>query len=163
MGTDSISGAGQHPDGGALPRVLTGRTGFLLSMIGRFSRDATERALEPLAIKPHHYGILAVLDAMGLAPQHAVGERLGTDKSSMTVFADYLEALGLIERRRNPRNRRAYELKLTEAGREVLARAGPLVDGVEQAMMSGLDAEQRTQLHALLLRLLARLETNART
>src|SRR5437868_13712933 len=126
-------------------------------MVGRISRDLTEHALAELSIKPHHYGILAILEAAGPAPQHSVGERLRIDKSSMTVFVDHLEALGLVERRRNPSNRRAYELTLTEAGRATFVHAGSLIDGVEEAVLSGLSASERSQLHGLLSRLSSRL------
>jgi DNA-binding MarR family transcriptional regulator len=139
---------------GPLPPILTSRSGFLLSMVGRLSRDLTERTLAELNIKPHHYGILALLEAEGPAPQYSVGERLRIDKSSMTVFVDHLEALGLVERRRNPRNRRAYELTLTDTGRSTFVRAGPLIDAVEDAVLSRLGADERDELHRLLSRLL---------
>jgi DNA-binding MarR family transcriptional regulator len=136
------------------PRALTERTGFLLSMLGQASRNTTERVLAPLGIKPHHYGVLMVLDAMGPAPQHSVGERLGIDKSSMTVVVDHLAGLGMLERRRNPGNRRAYELTLTETGRETLARAAPLIESVEEVVLARLTGEERRQLHGLLVRTL---------
>lgn len=141
--------------GTSLPTALTSRSGFLLSMIGRFSRDLTERALAELGIKPHHFGILAVLDAYGPVPQHRVGERLHIDKSSMTVFVDQLEAHGLVERRRNPRNRRAYELTLTEAGRATFGRATALIVTAENRLLARLDQAERRQLHSLLGRLLS--------
>ena len=139
---------------GSPPEHLTRWTGFLLSTLGRVARDETEGALEPLGIKPHHYGVLVVLDVMGPTPQYAAGQNLGIDKSSMTVVVDHLERLGLVERRRNPQNRRAYELTLTEAGREVLNAAAPLIAGVEEALLSRLSDEERAQLHELLTHML---------
>jgi DNA-binding MarR family transcriptional regulator len=138
-----------------LPEVLTRRTGFLLSTLGRLSRDATERALEPLGIKPHHYGMLVVLAEGGPAPQQVIGETLRIDKSSMVVFVDHLEGLGLVERRRNPENRRAYKLTLTAAGRKTILEAETLVEGVEETLLAPLDDAQRRQLHGLLLSLLS--------
>lgn len=147
-GTVRGSGAGRPP------QALARRAGFLLSVLGRISRDATERALGPLGIKPYHYGVLVALDEGGPAPQRVVGEALGIDKSSMVVVVDHLEGLGLVERRRNPENRRAYRLTLTDAGRNVLSEAEPLVGQVEEDIMAPLDDAQRRQLHALLLSLL---------
>lgn len=136
------------------PQALTRRTGFLLSTLGRQARAAAERALAPLGIKPHHYGVLAALAEAGPSPQNTVGARLGIDKSSMTVVGDRLEELGLVARRRNPANRRAYELMLTDAGRETLARAAPLMETLAAAILSPLNEAERAQLHALLARLL---------
>lgn len=142
------SGAGRPP------RALTRSVGFLLSIMGRLSRDATERALEPLGIKPYHYGVLVALDEGGPAPQRVVGEALEIDKSSMVVVVDHLEGLGLVERHRNPENRRAYRLTLTDAGRKLLSEAESLVGRVEEDVLAPLDDAQRRQLHGLLLSLL---------
>ena len=108
--------ADQRVSGALLPPTLTRRTGFLLSALGRRCSAAAERALAPLGIKPHHYGVLVVLEAASVATQQAVGERLGIDKSTMTVVGDFLEDLHLVERRRNPVNRRAYELTVEAHG-----------------------------------------------
>jgi MarR family transcriptional regulator, lower aerobic nicotinate degradation pathway regulator len=140
---------------GRPPRSLTRRVGFLLSALGRLSRDATEQALESLGIRPHHYGVLVVLDEGGPAPQRIVGEALGIDKSTMVVVVDHLEERGLVERHRNPENRRAYRLTLTGAGRKLLLEADPLVRRVEEDVMAPLDDAQRRQLHGLLLSLLS--------
>ncbi len=136
------------------PERLTRRIGFLLSMLGRRSRDATEGALAPLGLKPQHYGVLVVLSDAGPAPQQVVGVRLGIDKSTMVAVVDYLEGCGLVERRRNPNNRRAYDLTLTAAGRHALAAAELLVAGIEEAVLTPLDTAERAQLGTLLLRLL---------
>ena len=138
----------------SIPETLVRRTGFLLSTLGRRSREATVRALSPLGIKPYHYGVLVVLEAVGPLPQQAVGRVLEIDKSTMTVVVDHLERTGLVERQRNPMNRRAYELMLTDAGRQVLAAAQPIVTKVDEEVLAPLDAGERTQLHALLLKLL---------
>jgi DNA-binding MarR family transcriptional regulator len=156
MGSDADQAReAERPVGGSSPPApLTRWSGFLLSILGQRSRAETELALAPLGIKPHHYGALVVLQEAGPAPQYAVGERLGIDKSTMTLVGDHLEGLGLVERRRNPENRRAYELTLTEAGRATLIAAEPLIAQVEEAMLARLDKTERTRLHALLVKLL---------
>ena len=68
------------------------------------------------------YGFLVAPD-VAAPPQRAVGERLGIDESSMTAIADLLDGLGLMERRRDPDDRRAYEPTLADVGRE--ASRGP--------------------------------------
>jgi DNA-binding MarR family transcriptional regulator len=137
-----------------LPPALNQRTGFLLSVLGRRTREATERALAPLRIKPHHYGVLVLLESVGPLPQHTIGARLGIDKSTMTIVGDHLEGLGLVERRRNPANRRAYEFVLSDAGRKALATAEPLIAQVDEDALTRLNLAERAQLHALLVRLL---------
>ncbi|HYF65906.1 MAG TPA: MarR family transcriptional regulator [Herpetosiphonaceae bacterium] len=148
---------GTGEDGGraaGVPAALLGRTGFLLSSLGRRFRAATEHALAPLGITPVHYGVLSVLAARGPAAQAAVGQTLRIDKSSMVVIMDQLEQRGLVERQRNPRNRRAYELILTAAGTQALRDADRIIAASEEAGLAALDQAERDQLHRLLLRLL---------
>jgi DNA-binding MarR family transcriptional regulator len=97
---------------------------------------------------------LVVLAEEGPAPQQTVGERIEIDKSTMVVVVDELEELGLVERRRNPQNRRAYELTLTETGLKRLSEVEPVVEEVEEAALAPLDEARRTQLRELLLSLL---------
>jgi DNA-binding MarR family transcriptional regulator len=63
---------------------------------------------------------------------------------------DEFEERGLAERRRNPSDRRASAVHLTEDGREQLARALELSKEVERRLLGPLPAAQRRQLHALL-------------
>jgi DNA-binding MarR family transcriptional regulator len=153
MTTDGVSNEIASARGELFPPALLRRTGFLLSVLGRRTREATEQALAPLRIKPHHYGVLVLLEGTGPLPQHTIGTRLGIDKSTMTVVGDHLEALGLVERRRNPANRRAYEFVLTDTGRSALATAEPLIAQIDEEALAPLDPAERTELHDLLLRL----------
>ncbi len=122
--------------------------------MGAFSQSELSRALEPVGIKPRGYGVLVVLAEEGPAPQRTVGERLGIDKNTMVVIVDELEEPGLVQRRRNPQDRRAYELTLTDAGHEALLEVESVVEGVEELVLAPLDEEGRQQLHESLLRLL---------
>jgi DNA-binding MarR family transcriptional regulator len=56
-------------------------------------------------------------------------------------------------RQRNPQNRRAYELTLTNAGREALSEAESAVEDAEEAVLAPLNEGGRMQLHKLLLSL----------
>ena len=145
-------GGGARAD--ALPGVLARRTAFLLAKAGQMSREAFDRAVGPMGLKSRHYGALAVLNAEGPHAQRELGERLQIDRSTMVSVVDELEGMGLVERRRDPEDRRRYELTLTEAGRGVLSEADSLVEGVQEAVLAPLDEAQRRELHGLLMALL---------
>src|SRR5262249_61479552 len=57
--------------------------------------------------------------------QQAIAELLGGNATRMVFLTDELEQLGLVERRRNPADRRSHALYLTEAGTPTLARITP--------------------------------------
>jgi DNA-binding MarR family transcriptional regulator len=94
-----------------------------------------------------------VLAAEGGIRQHRLGEIVGMDPSSMVAAIDDLEAQGLVERRRDPNDRRAYALYLTETGTETLARGRKIAREAHQDLLAPLDDEERKTFHELLLKL----------
>ena len=75
--------------------------------------------------------------------QRALVGRLQLDKSSMVYVIDELERQGLAERRRDPRDRRSYQVSITDAGRDRVAAAAAATAVVMDRMcepLSGPDA-----------------------
>jgi DNA-binding MarR family transcriptional regulator len=66
-------------------------------------------------------GELAEVDSLS---QQELGHLLGLEKSTVSRLVASLERRGWVERDRDPGNRRFYQLRLTEAGREVAGRIG---------------------------------------
>lgn len=142
--------------------VLARRTGFLLGKAGQLARAEFDLALRPMGLKARHYGALAVLAAEGPHTQRDLGEKVQVDRSTMVAVIDELERLGLVERRRNPEDRRRYELTLTPAGSETLSKAEVVAEEVQEAVLAPLDDAQRRQLHELLTSLLRNLGEGSR-
>lgn len=109
--------------------------------------------LEQLGLTTRMWGALNVLDAEGAITQQRLGECTGIDPSSMVSTIDDLEAAGFVERRRHPSDRRAHALHVTDEGRTTLTRGRELARGAQEELFSPLSAEERKQLHGLLLRL----------
>ena len=86
--------------------------------------------------------------------QVEISERLGIDRNTMTLLLDDLEAKDLVTRRRDPRDRRAHLVTLTDAGREVLMQSAALAQQTNDEVFAPLSSSERAQLHALLKRLL---------
>ncbi len=142
---------------GSPPSILAANAGFLLGKVHELARDRFEQTLAPLGLKVRHYGVLAALAEQSPVAQNALGDRLGVDRSTMVAVIDELEAAGRVVRGRNPQDRRAYHLELTDAGRAVLQEAVQVVDRVQQEVFAPLDRVQREQLHAMLTALLRHL------
>ena len=69
------------------------------------------------------------------------------------MLIDELEDRGLVERRDSPDDRRAHALHLTRKGSEALEAIGKLARAHDDTICTGLTAEERAMLGALLRRI----------
>lgn len=140
-----------------VPTVLAQRIGYLFAKLHQRWVGESVAVLHEarLGLSGLHFGALSVVRVAGPMSQQTLGEYLKKDRTTMVAVVDELEAAGLVERRRNPADRRAYALKVTEAGTDWLAQAGPLLRAAEDRMLSELDPSERRQFLDMLQRVLA--------
>lgn len=137
----------------SLPPSLAVWTGYLLGRATDRSREYFEALVKPLGIGRRHFGVLAVLGEEKPLSQVEIGDRLGIDRNTMVILLDDLEEKLLVARRRDPSDRRAYRVSLTDAGRDVLTQATAAARRTNDAVFAPLTAEEKAQLHSLLSRL----------
>ena len=126
---------------------------FLLVQLGFHLGRLFGERLEPLGLEQRHAGMLARVAENDGRSQQAIAELLGVNPTRMVFLTDELEKLGLIERRRNPADRRSHALYLTGAGTAMLARIREVTRTHEAAITASLSGAERDQLIALLQRL----------
>ncbi len=136
-----------------LPASLAVWTGYLLGRATDQSREYFEALVKPLGIGRRHFSVLAVLGEEKPLSQVEMSERLGIDRNTMVILLDDLESKALVTRRRDPIDRRAHQVTLTEAGREVLVKSIDCARRTNDEVFAPLSPEERTQLHSLLSRL----------
>jgi DNA-binding MarR family transcriptional regulator len=129
--------------------------GFLLSKVGFDAARRFRARLAPLGLEPRQFALLRYVAAAEGQSQQALGAALEIPASRMVALIDDLEERGLVERRRNPADRRARALHLTSAGRRLLGKAIEVAIAHERELLSGLSKEERGQLAELLRRLAA--------
>ncbi|GAB2846229.1 MarR family winged helix-turn-helix transcriptional regulator [Lentzea nigeriaca] len=115
-------------------------------------KDLRER-IAPLRLAPRPIRILTALRANPGLSQQALGALLGLAPAPMSQLSDDLERRGLVERGRRPGDRRAYALRLTARGEEVVAEVDAAARETQRALLRGLRPEQRHDLLGLLRRL----------
>ena len=128
-------------------------TAFLLKRLGFTAKDQAMQAYERTGLHPYHHAVLAVLDEGTRETQGAIADALGYDRGQLVGWLDELEERGLVERRRDPSDRRRHLVRLTPEGKRALGRLRTLARGIEDEFLAPLDERERKQLHALLLRL----------
>ena len=87
--------------------------------------------------------------------QREISDHLGLDASDVVGVLDVLEAAGMVERHRDPHDRRRHAVVLTEAGEQASRRLMVLRSQVEARVLAGLEPDERRQLADLLDRALA--------
>jgi DNA-binding MarR family transcriptional regulator len=136
-----------------LPEELVSSALFLLKRLGMSAKERSFAAYEELCLHPYHHAILAVLDEGTRETQGSIADSLGYDRGQLVGLLDELEAAGLVERRRDPSDRRRHVVQMTPAGRKTLARLRALSDRIEEEFLAPLNERERKLLHTLLLEL----------
>ena len=88
------------------PEPLASAPGFLLSWNGQRMAHRFAAALEPLGLRPPHFGVMTLIESHPGSAQQELVTRSLIDASSMVAVIDELEELGLAERRPHPSDRR---------------------------------------------------------
>ena len=119
----------------------------------RTGQELAKRRLTPLGLSVQMCGVLNLL-AQGPISQHALGDQLGIDRTTMVELIDQLEHQGVVIRRRNPADRRSYALALTPRGRTVQKRAGRVFDAAADEFLGPLKPAEREALSDMLRRMI---------
>lgn len=100
------------------------------------------------------YSVLAVLARLEHASQRDLCDEVDLDRSTIADLVSRMERRGLIERTRDPEDRRRNTVVLTTEGREEYARLVPRVNDADRTLTGSLDDATRAQLRSALRALL---------
>lgn len=113
-------------------------------------RSHLDELLRPSGITVAQYTALTVLERHDGLPAARLARDSFVTAQSMADMVHALEKRGLIERERNPANRRELLIHLTDEGRTLLADQAEAVAAVERRMISELSPHQVEQFRSLL-------------
>ncbi len=94
-------------------------------------------------------------------PSRQLGDRVLFDSATLTGLLDRLESGSLIERKRNPNDRRSVLICLTPKGRELATEVRTLVGEENREFLSDLTSDEEKKLRSLLFRIRTRQENQA--
>lgn len=146
------------PPAPRLPQELVDSTTFLLKRLGFAAKERSLAAYEEAGLHPYHHAVLLVLDEGSRETQGSIADALGYDRGQLVGLLDELEEQALVERKRDPNDRRRHLVRLTPEGKKTVRRLRTLARQVEDDFLAPLDDEERAALHRLLHRLAERHE-----
>ena len=134
------------------PEELLASTVFLLAKLGFAIKARAIEELEGAGFTLYQYSVLAMLSEKSREAQATIADGLQLDRSQLVGILDALEERGLVERRRDPTDRRRHTVSLTAEGKRQLVRLRSIVKRIEDGFLEPLDKGSRAALHDALLR-----------
>ena len=117
------------------------------------ARRLLDEALKPLGLRSREFWLLVIAGA-GNVSQHEMAELCGLDPSSLVAVLDGMERRGLLQRQRNPQDRRVQWVQRTEEGDRLYARGLPRAQSAEAQQLAALSAADQRQLVAAMQKLI---------
>lgn len=143
MGRSDVAGD-QNPTAGS--------TGILV-LLTRLARTVfAQSSVELVGMNLRNMALLAYLRDHPSVPQQVMTDSLSIDANAGVLLLNDLEQLGYVERRRDRQDRRRHLVDVTAAGLAALERAERAQAGIEDQILGGLSASERSAFQRLLVK-----------
>ncbi|MCU0732040.1 MAG: MarR family transcriptional regulator [Hyphomonas sp.] len=136
--------------------LVSTSTTHLLHRAGQLAEDLFARSIGEIGLTARQFVVLSVVETLDDPSQTALCEISGIDRSTLADIVRRLVSRGLLSRRRTRQDARMYAVRITPEGQEILQRALPIAQKVDQALVESLSPEQREQFGAFLQKVVAR-------
>ena len=111
-----------------------------------------DRRVAQLGVTRAQWRVIAILGHNPGMKQVELADRLDVEPISTCRIIDRLEDAGLVERQRDPSDRRAWRLSLTAKAEPIRARLSELAEEMSQEAFFGLSEQQLETMRAVLAR-----------
>jgi DNA-binding MarR family transcriptional regulator len=137
--------------------VMSERLDFLLADVSRLQRRAFDERTRAIGVTGPQWRLLTTLFRNEGINQGTLAELLEVEPITLCRMVDRLEESGLIERRANPSDRRAWQLYLTTKGLPLIDDLRTLADAQYGVTLDGITTDEQDQLRDILERMRANL------
>ncbi|WP_157073646.1 MarR family winged helix-turn-helix transcriptional regulator [Sphingomonas soli] len=125
---------------------MTENLGFLMSDVSRLMRRRFDERARTTGATGPQWRTLKILERREGLNQGQLAELLEVEPITACRMIDRLEDAGLVERRRDPADRRAWLIYLTDKARPVLADLHNVASEMIEGALKGLSPRQREEL-----------------
>lgn len=136
---------------------MSDNLGQIMSDISRLMRRAFDERARGIGVTRPQWQVLTMLTRHEGINQGGLAELLDVEPITLCRMVDRLQDAGMVERRADPSDRRAWRLFLTERANGLLNELRPLALSLFDEAMTGLSDPERDVLHEMLERVRANL------
>lgn len=124
--------------------------GLLIGDVSRLMRRRFDERARVIGLTRAQWRTLVVLSRNEGSNQGKLAELLDVEPITLCRMVDRLEEAGHVERRRDPADRRAWLIYLTEAAHPLLEDIRVIADELFEEALTGLDTPAREHLYGAL-------------
>lgn len=124
--------------------------GYLLADNSRLARWAFDQQVREIGVTGPQARLLLMLSRRPGENQGFYAEQLEVEPITLCRMVDRLEENDMVERRRDPADRRAWQLYLTSKSQKLVAKLQRRVDSLVDDMLCGLTSDERSEFARLL-------------
>jgi DNA-binding MarR family transcriptional regulator len=124
--------------------------GFLISDVSRLLRRRFDERARLIGVTRAQWRALTTLSRNEGINQGGLADLLEVEAITLCRMIDRLEDAGHVERRRDPADRRAWQIFLTDKSRPLLDKLGVIAGGLFDDALAGIDEDRRRELSATL-------------
>ena len=120
--------------------------GFLISDVSRLMRRHFDERARTIGVTRTQWRTLTTLSRHEGINQGGLADLLEVEPITLCRMIDRLEEAGLVERRRDPEDRRAWRIFLTAKALPLLKQIRSLADGLYVEALDGIPADSTTAM-----------------
>lgn len=124
--------------------------GFLISDVSRLMRRRFDERARVIGVTRAQWRALTALSRHEGINQGGLADMIEVEPITLCRMVDRLEEAGHVERRRDPADRRAWKIYLTDRSRPLLDQLSAVADDLFAVALDGLDDDGREALTASL-------------
>lgn len=118
--------------------------------VARLMRRSFDARARSIGVTRAQWGVLSLLSHNEGINQGGLADILDVEPITLCRMVDRLQEAALIERRRDPADRRAWKLYLSDKGRDRIEELRPLSEELLGMAMEGVSDEERASLDSAL-------------
>ena len=124
--------------------------GSILADTSRLIRRAFDAGARTIGVTRPQWQMLSVLRRHEGSNQGKLADLMDIEPITLCRMVDRMQEAELVERRRDPSDRRAWRLYLTDKAKDLLDELLPIGEGVMNTALSGMSEKEQALLQELL-------------